>query len=110
MAIVEVGYHPDLTTERAMEVFRAHFAPQYQVQKSNLLSRDFVVQKSGWTGVGVKLEQKAGSTSFVFTAFLPSFMLQMLVGNLIAMLILRPSWKGMEQEVRTFIENAKEFK
>lgn len=110
MATVTVAHHPELTVEGAMEVFRSHFAGRYDVYKTAFLKRDFVVKKSGWTGVGVKLQQEANATTFVFTPLMPSMILQLLAGGLISYLFLRPSWKALEDEVRSFIENAADFR
>ena len=110
MATVTVTHHPELTVESAMEVFRSHFSGKYDVYKTAYLRRDFVVKKSGWTGVGVKLQQEQNATTFVFTPIMPSFILQMLAGGLISYLFLRSGWKALEDEVRLFIENAAEFR
>ena len=109
MAKVTVAHKPELTVESAMEVFRSHFGGSYDVYKTAYLNRDFVVKKSGWTGVGVKLQQEENATTFVFTPLMPSFLLQMLAGGLISYLFLRPAWKALEDEVRTLIENAAAF-
>ena len=96
-----------------MEVFSSHFAGEYEVYKTKLMMRDFVVKKSGWTGVGVKLQQEANATTFVFTPLTPSVPLQMLAGftlGLISYLFLRPGYKALEDEVRLFIENAADFR
>ena len=114
MATARVAHHPELTPERAMQVFRGHFSPKYQVYEArfplDLLRIDFVVKKYAWTGTGVKLEQDSGSTTFVFTALMPNFILQLLIGGLIGWIFLRPSWKALEDEVRAFIESAEDFK
>ena len=110
MATITIGHHPELTAERALEVFSSHFADKYEVYMTKLLGRDFAMKKSGWTAVGVKLRQDKEETKFVFTAFMPSMIFQLLFGGLIAMLFLRPSWKALEEEVRVFIENAADFR
>lgn len=119
MAKVTVAHKPELTAEGAMEVFRSHFAGKYDVYKMSGLgrlgqgltrTRDFVVKKSGWTGVGVGLEQEPNATTFVFTPFMPSPIFTVLLGGLISYLFLRPSWKALEEEVGSFIENAAAFK
>ena len=110
MAKVDVGHHPELTVDQAIQLFRNHFGTKYEVYPTKLLRRDLVVKRSGWTAVGVKLEQQQNSTSFVFTAFIPSVLLQLFFGSLVAILILRSTWKNMEAEVQSFIEGASEFK
>ena len=110
MATVTISQRPGLNAEAAMKAFSGHFAGKYQVYKTGFLGRDFVVKKSGWTGVGVKLKQKNEGTEFVFTAMMPNVILNLLFGSIVAMLILRPSWKALEAEVRGFIENADDFR
>ncbi len=110
MAVVKVAHRPNLTPERAMFAFNRHFHQDYEIRKTGILLRDFLVKKNAWTGVGVKLQQDVDGTSFVFTAVLPNIILNMLFGGLIAHLLLRPSWKALETEVLVFIENAADFK
>ena len=116
MATVTVNHNPHLTADQAMEVFRSHFAGRYEVYKTRLAMRDFVVKKSGWTGVGVRLRQNSNTTSFVFTGFSPATMVRVLhavfigLGALIVLLVIRPSWKSMEEEIRAFIDNSAYFK
>ncbi len=109
MAIVNIGNKPDLTKEQAREIFASHFAGKYEIIRSNALNRDFIVKKSGWSGVGVRLKQEKDSTSFVFTGLIPNMLLQVLFGGLAAYLFLRPSWKALESEVAQFIENEPSF-
>ncbi len=110
MAIVRVAHRPNLTPERAMFAFERHFHREYKIYKSGVLLRDFVVRKNSWTGVGVQLKQADNETSFVFTAMMPSIILNILFGGLIAFLFLRPSWRALENDVREFIETAADFR
>jgi hypothetical protein len=115
MAIVEIPYQPGLTADGAMEVFRRGFGGKYHVYKTHFfLRRDFVVKRNPLIGVGVKLTQKPGETRFVYTYMIPSPLLalpsSLLLGGVLHFLILRPSSKALEAEVRSFIENAPEFR
>ncbi|PKB72489.1 MAG: hypothetical protein BZY87_00100 [SAR202 cluster bacterium Io17-Chloro-G6] len=110
MAIVRVAHRPNLSPERAMYAFNRNFHREYKIYKSGVLMRDFVVKKNAWTGVGVKLKQEDNGTSFVFTAMMPSIILNILFGGVIAFLFLRPSWRAMERDVGAFIESAADFK
>ena len=110
MAIVRVAHRPNLTPERAMFAFERNFHSKYKIYKSGVMLRDFVVRKNSWTGVGVQLKQGDDETHFVFTAMMPSIILNILFGGLIAFLFLRPSWKALENDVREFIETAADFK
>lgn len=121
MAVVTVAHHPELTAEDAMELFRTHFAGKYEVYEARPTTpgitpagRDFIVKKSGWTAVGVALRHEPNATVFLFTPFMPSTLFylpfHLLLAGWIVRLPLRPSWKAMEKEVGSFIENAPEFK
>ncbi len=109
MALVEIGHHPELTPEIAAEIFRRQFGEKYEVYKTGFMRRDFIVKKSPWTAVGVKLQQARDGTSFVFTPLTPNVILQTLFGGLIQYVVLRSSWKALEEEMRLFIEGAAEF-
>ena len=111
MAVVTVPYQPGLTAEAAMEIFRRGFWGKYQVYKTHFFTkRDFIVKKSRLVGVGVKLQRKPRETSFVFIHMAPSPFLEWLGGGMwFVGLWLRPEWKRMEAEVRSFIESAPEF-
>lgn len=109
MAIVSIGSKPDLTKDEAREIFARHFEGRYEIVRSNAMKRDFIVKKSGWTGVGVRLKQEKTGTSFVFTGLMPNVALQVLFGGLVAYLFLRPSWKALELEVASFIRIEPQF-
>ena len=117
MAVVTVGHHPELTAEEAMKVFQRHFTGKYVIYKTRLVGRDFGIKKSAWVGVSVKLKQEKAKTSFVFTYFSPSALVRGLqgaafglIGGLIQWLILGSSFRAIENEVKSFIESAEEFK
>lgn len=109
MAIVTVPYNPDLTAAQAMEAFTRHFGSRYEVCKANQLKRDFILKKSSWSGVGVRLKQEPGKTSFVFTALMPNLTLRILFSGLVSYLILRTEWRKLETEVAEYIDAAPEF-
>ena len=46
----------------------------------------------------------------VFTAMMPSVILNIFFGGVIAYFFLRPSWQALENDVREFIETAGDFK
>lgn len=105
MATMTIGRRPDLTAKTAEELFREYFGTKYEVYPTSIRSRDFVVKKSEWAGVGVRVKQdKAGETTLVFTAMMPNHVLNGLFGGLIAYLFLRKEWKALEAEVAEFIE------
>ena len=116
MVTVTVSHNANLTAAQAMEVFRSHFAGRYEISPTRLAMRDFIVKKTDWTGVGVRLRQDPNATSFVFTAMSPGAMARVLpvlfigIGALIILLVLRSTWKEMEAEITAFIETSADFK
>jgi len=110
MATVTVAHHPELTPERAMEVFQRHLAGKYDVYKMRAFgTRDFFVKESASMGVSVKLKQEANATTFVFTWGVPSPILRLLWVDVFTQLFRTGRREAMEEEVRSFIENASEF-
>jgi len=73
MAKIIIGHRPELTAEVARKVFESHFHDKYDVYKTRMPAYDFVVKKSAWRGVSVKLNQKRGQTYFLFRV-IPSVM------------------------------------
>jgi hypothetical protein len=124
MTTVTVGHHPELTAEQAMEVFSRQLADKYDVYRATGIGRwlnggmHFVVRKSNWAAVGVRLWQKKNSTKISFVSIYPPIVLVGLFGALVGVLItmgiawimLKPSWKAIEADITSCIENAVEFK
>lgn len=104
MATIDIGTRPDVTVDRAVEDFQRHFAGTYEVYKTKLVLRDFVVKKSGAVGVGVRLKQDEGGTSFVFTGFMPNVIMRAAFGA-IGFLIARGGMRALEREVGDFIQS-----
>lgn len=110
MPKLTIGHHPELTPESVLEIFRNRFGQQYEVYRTKLLGADFVIKKSGWTGVSVKLIQKADRTMLRFGGFAPSFTVRLLfMGAIPALICYFVTWKKLQNEVREFIETAPEF-
>jgi hypothetical protein len=116
MAVVTINHHPELTSKAAMEMFQRHFEDKYAIYAIKSVNRDFVIKKSEWRAVSVRLKQEKNSTSFVFIAFVPSklrnigLILWGIVPVFLAYAILKPGWREMEREIESFIKNAPEFK
>lgn len=110
MAVVTIRHYPELTADKAMEIFKKGFAGKYEVYKLNRPGglRDFMVKKNGLIGVAVKLKQEKDQTSFIFVDTIPS-LLMVYVGPLY-MIIRRSSYQAMMQDVEAFIWNQPEFK
>jgi len=110
MATVSIGHHPDLTADHAIDVFQQHFAGRYEVSKTSVVARDFIVTKSGTTGVGVRLKQGKNGAEFVFTGMIPGIWQRFVYSGLIGYLFLRPGWRALETEIASFIENEPSFR
>lgn len=112
MAVVTIKHRPELTAERAMEIFREGFAGKYEVYKWNRAGgvRDFMVKKSNLIGVAVTLKQEKDRTSFIFVDTPPSVFMFLLVGGALYSLIARSRYAELMNEVKKFIETAPEFR
>ena len=67
MAKVEIPYQPALTAAQAMTIFAERFRGKYEVCKTRLFKRDFMVKKNWSTAVSVALRQEPGATKFIMT-------------------------------------------
>ena len=118
MSRIYVGNDPELTKERAVELFKSHFSGKYEVQEKNGISHDIVVKKSDWLAVGVRFRQGPNGGTYSFAGFTPAFRYRMLpvlgvfagLPGVIAafgimFLALRPRRKDMEDEIARFIQN-----
>jgi hypothetical protein len=68
MARAIVGHHPELTPDSVMEVFKRHFGGKYEIYKTRMLGAHFVVRKSGWKAVTIRLMQRRKRTILVYNA------------------------------------------
>jgi hypothetical protein len=105
MAKVTIAYKPELTKERAQEIFAEHFSDKYRVYRYTRPLRDFVIEKNAFVGVSVKLEQQSNQTRFVYNAFTPRWWAAAMFGVLIGPLLGR----ALTAEVREFMESAPQF-
>jgi hypothetical protein len=107
MGVVKIAHHPEMTWEQAMDTFEKEFGSRYKVYSlKRTPRRDFVVQKNGFVGVSMRLEQTKDETKFVYSGFSPSVLARMTVGPLIAMFF----WNALTNEVKSFIGRAPEFR
>ena len=105
MAVLSVGHKPDLTKEQAKGIFAKHFEGKYTVEDFPGPFRDFVVVKSPFVGVALKLEQTGSETKFVYSGVAPKLWARLLLGGLLGILF----WSGLTNEVRDFMEKGPEF-
>ena len=118
---VKVHHKPELTTEQAMQIFRTHFGTKYEIYRRKLSrGRLFVIKRSAWTGVIVKLIHKKDVTYFQLSEEVPSAWLI----SLMVLMVLTPAlwpvllvWyictkrsaEPLLNEVKQFIATAPEF-
>jgi hypothetical protein len=110
MAKIIIKSDPSLTKEKVFELFKNHFRAKYEVYETKLFGADFVIKKSGSTGVSVRLVKKSDKTYLRFGAFAPSAAMRFLLYGLIFYLFVMKSWKKMTAEVREYIESEPAFK
>ena len=88
-----------LTKEMMQEICTRAFAGRYEVYETMLIGADFVIKKSDWTGVSVKVKPHPNGTKLVFGAFAPAFWVRLFVMGLIPLLILYfGPWSEMTKE------------
>lgn len=102
MAKVTVAHRPELTKERAMEIFAEEFGSRYRVAPFRGV---FAIEKNAFVAVAVKLEQSSSETKFVYNAFTSRWWARMLLGVLIGPILGR----ALTAEVRQFIDTSPEF-
>jgi hypothetical protein len=115
LAVSTIAYKPELTKEQAKEIFGRHFEGKYTVEdwKGVLVGarRDFVLVKSAFVGVSVKLEQGRDQTKFVYVGYAPKLWARALTGlGLFAVVMNYLLWNGLTNEVKDFIETAAELR
>lgn len=104
MAKAILKHDPTLTKEKLNKILSAKFSTMgYEVGFSNLIGADIYIKKSGWTGVSIKLKQKADTTFLRINGYAPSVAVRLLIYGIITILILLPKWKKLEKEVKDFV-------
>ena len=99
-----------LTKEMMQEICTRAFAGRYEVYETMLIGADFVIKKSDWTGVSVKVKPHPNGTKLVFGAFAPAFWVRLFVMGLIPLLILYfGPWSEMTKEIQAFFSQTPEL-
>lgn len=106
MAVVTIGYHPELTEEQAFRVLERHFGEKYEVYEREGC---IVIKRSSFAAADVRVEQEPDKTKFLVDMRAASLWAALLIGSSVGLL---PTlvWGGLEREVTSFIRDAPEFK
>ena len=108
MTVAKIAHHPEMTWEQAMEVFKKEFGDRYKVYsiKGTLVRpRHFAMRKSGLRGVSLRLVQTKDETKLIYTNFIPSVWVQLVVPPFVPYI---PRAR-LNKEIKAFIERAPEF-
>ncbi len=106
-----VTQNTGLTSDQASAKFREHFGQTYEIYDTKLIGADFILKKSGWTGIAFKVINKKDRAILRYNAMAPSFLVRFLFFGLITWVILYfVSWKPMQEEMASFIAECPEFK
>jgi hypothetical protein len=108
--VVRVGHLREMTADEAMTLCRKRFAGKYEVYEAPSGDCDFAIRQDGLRGVGVKLEQEKGRTSFLLTDFIPSFAMRVLLAGARFLRIGSSRREAMVHEVRSFLETSPDFR
>jgi len=110
MPKIEVRHRPDLDVQDLLGLLQDYFSPRYEVYETALIGADIVLRKSAWSGLSIKLIQKADKTLIRFGGMSPSVWVRMLQMGLIPLLILYlTSWKQLQQELESYLTTAPEL-
>jgi hypothetical protein len=99
-----------LTSETVQDICARAFAGRYEVYPTRLIGADFVIKKSDWTGVSVKVKPHAEGTKLVFNSLAPAFWVRFFMMGLIPLLILYfGPWSELRKEVEAFFSSTPEL-
>jgi hypothetical protein len=101
MASEMIKLNPGLTKEKLQEIFSKQFAGKYEVYSTKWPNFDFVVKKSAFAGVFVKLKQKKDKTEVVYFQDAPNALVRASVGVLIKILAGKDVFKDVTNLLKT---------
>ena len=102
-----VKYNPQLDVDALVAILETAFGDRYEVYKTALIGADVVVKKSGWTGVSIKLVQKADKTLIRYSVMAPSALVRILMAGILPWLILRFTvWSAIQKEFEAFVQGS----
>ena len=102
-----VKHNPELKVDGLVEILEKAFGDRYEVYKTALIGADVIVKKSGWTGVSIKLVQKADKTVIRYGVMAPSALVRILMAGILPWLILRFTvWAAIQKEFEAFVKGS----
>lgn len=113
MAVVTIGHHPELTAEAAISVFQKGFAGEYEVYKWNRLGRGQSLRgREEQPHRGCSQAEAGQGEDRLHLCLHHTLGADDIPGcrTVVRALFARSSYQAMVNEVKTFIENAPEFK
>ena len=108
--VVKVGQLREMSADEAMTLCRRRFAGKYEVCEARNDGCDFAIRQDGLRGVGVKLEQEKGRTSFLLTDLVPSFAMRVRLAGARFLRTGSPRRESVMREVKSFLETSPDFR
>ena len=105
MAKQEIKPNPELSKDKLQELFQKQFSGKYEVYATKWPNFDFVVKKSAFAGVFLKLKQSNGKTEVVYVQEAPAAMVRASCGVLANLFF----GKDVFADVTNFIKSSPEL-
>jgi hypothetical protein len=105
MAKQEIKHNPELNKDKLQELVKKHFDGKYEVYSTKWPNFDFVVKKSAFAGVFVKLNQKNGKTEVSYVNDAPAALVRASLGVLVNFFI----GKDVLKDVTNFLQTSQEL-
>jgi len=111
LAKVNIGHNPNLTQEKAIEIFRKHL--QFEVTTKKVWGNYFLVLKNNLVSAAIKIKQKEDKTILEVRGYIHEFYMRFLL-ILFGFLPYYIVWLGpaasFANEIAKFIETCPDFK
>lgn len=105
MAKIILNHDPSLTKEQLKLKIKGYFTELgYEVDFSALIGADLYIKKNNWVGATMKLKQKPDTTYIRINGYVPSTTYRILINGILPLLILRPKWNRLIDEVKHYFD------
>ncbi len=105
MAKQEIKLNPELKKDKLQQLFQEKFTGKYEVYSTNWPNFDFVVKKSAFAGVFLKLKQSKGKTEVVYIQEAPAGLVRASCGVLVNLF----AGKDVFADVTNFLKSSPEL-